>query len=419
MEVIEEHKTGYKKTKFGWIPEDWGLVPLGKLCKRKGKYGIGASAVEYNPELPTYLRITDIDNNGKFSPKKKASLLESDWKEYLLKEGDIVFVRTGSTTGKSYLYKSKDGELVFAGFLIRFTPDEKKLLPSYLSSISKSSYYEKWISIMSVRSGQPGINSSEFELLPILLPSVSEQQKIASILSDWDTAIENVQKLVEKLQLRKKGLMQQLLTGRKRMPGFSDKWEERELGDFLESTLRPKDKPNEPFLALGLRSHGKGIFQKPDFNPNSLAMTTLYEVKENDLLINITFAWEHAIAIANNEDEGGLVSHRFPTFTFKKGTSDPTFFRYYILQPRFKYMLGVISPGGAGRNRVMSKKDFIKLKVNVPSYEEQKAISNVLNKADQEIEKQEKYLEQLQAQKKGLMQQLLTGKIRINTNTDE
>src|SRR5690606_39045470 len=152
------------------------------------------------------------------------------------------------------------------------------------------------------------------------------------------------------------GLAQQLLTGKKRLKGFEKKWKKNPLSDFMDYTPRPIDKPSNSFLSLGVRSHGKGIFHKPDFDPDAIAMETLYEVKENDLVVNITFAWEHAVAIANKEDEGGLVSHRFPTYVFKPDKASPNYFRFLILQPYFKYLLDLISPGGAGRNRVLSKK---------------------------------------------------------------
>ena len=145
-------------------------------------------------------------------------------------------------------------------------------------------------------------------------------------------------------------------------------------------------------------------------------MDKFYVVRPNDLIVNITFAWEQAIAIVRPEDDGALASHRFPTFTFidRKGHAD--FFRFFILQPRIKYMLELISPGGAGRNRVMSKSDFIKLEFLLPDYEEQTAIAQVLQAADKEIQLLKAKTELLKEQKKGLMQVLLTGKKRMKLN---
>ena len=142
-------------------------------------------------------------------------------------------------------------------------------------------------------------------------------------------------------------------------------------------------------------------------------MTELFVVKENDLVVNITFAWEQAIAIASKKDEWGLVSHRFPTYTFKRDTAIHEYFKYLIIQKKFKYMLDLISPWGAWRNRVLSKKEFLKMKVNIPWIDEQKAIANVLNKATEQLDSYKNKLEKLELEKKGLMQQLLTGKVRV------
>ncbi len=147
-------------------------------------------------------------------------------------------------------------------------------------------------------------------------------------------------------------------------------------------------------------------------------MTELFEVKENDLIVNITFAWEGAIAIAGAGDEGALVSHRFPTYEFKTDLTVPEFFRHVIVQKWFVEKLGLISPGGAGRNRVLSKKDFGKLEVLMPSVEEQRRIAAVLNACDKEIELLKQQLAALKRQKRGLMQKLLTGQIRVKVGDE-
>jgi type I restriction enzyme S subunit len=165
-------------------------------------------------------------------------------------------------------------------------------------------------------------------------------------------------------------------------------------------------KPSEPYTGLGLRSHGKGTFLKEKEDPANNAMDVLFEVKRDDLIVNITFAWEGAIAIAGQSDEGALVSHRFPTYAFDKRNALPEFFRYRILEKQFVYNLGVISPGGAGRNRVMSKTDFLKLKVLLPNTDEQQKIADCLASVDALIEAQGRQVEALKAHKKGLLQQL-------------
>jgi type I restriction enzyme S subunit len=172
-------------------------------------------------------------------------------------------------------------------------------------------------------------------------------------------------------------------------------------------------KPKGAFLAAGIRSHGKGVFLKPDFEAEDIALDELFQLRTNDLVLNITFAWEGAVAIVPPGADGALVSHRFPTFTFKRGVSFPGYFRHVIRQKRFVHELGLVSPGGAGRNRVMSKSDFLRIRVELPSFREQQRIAAVLDTSDREIELLQKQLDALKEQKRGLMQKLLTGEVRV------
>jgi type I restriction enzyme, S subunit len=262
-----------------------------------------------------------------------------------------------------------------------------------------------------------GVSKTNLSKVKLPLPPLPEQKAIAHILGLIDSAIHTNNQLIDKKELQKKWLMQNLLTGKKRINQFGkEKWKIKLLEDVLIPVSRPVDKPVSSFLALGIRSHGKGTFLKYDFDPGKIDMDTLFVVRENDLIVNITFAWEGAIAIVRKQDDGALVSHRFPTFTFNPESGIIDYFRHFILQPRFKYLLDLISPGGAGRNRVLSKKDFLKLEVKIPSSEEQIAIAQVLQAADKEIQLLKTKTEKLREQKKGLMQVLLTGKKRLVIN---
>ena len=193
-----------------------------------------------------------------------------------------------------------------------------------------------------------------------------------------------------------------------RFPEFrgAEPWKVSRFDEVLSPVVRQRPKPAEAYLGLGLRSHGKGTFLKPLEDPAKNSMDQLYEVKAHDLIVNITFAWEGAVAIAQECDEGALVSHRFPTYTFEKGRTAPEFFRYIILGKQFVYNLGVISPGGAGRNRVLSKNDFLKLRVALPMPAEQQKIAECLSSMDDLMAAQARKVDALKTHKKGLMQQL-------------
>jgi type I restriction enzyme S subunit len=208
----------YKQTEVGVIPEDWNVHTLRNCLSAPPDYGINAPAVPFSDKLPAYIRITDITEDGRFFPENPASVKRSDADLYYLKEGDLVFARTGASVGKSYLYKPKDGKLVFAGFLIRVSPDSGKLVPAYLAGYVTTGAFWNWVRLMSMRSGQPGINGNEYGQLPIPLPpTIDEQRAIAAVLSDMDAEIAALEQRRDKTRALKQGMMQELLTGRTRL----------------------------------------------------------------------------------------------------------------------------------------------------------------------------------------------------------
>ena len=162
-------------------------------------------------------------------------------------------------------------------------------------------------------------------------------------------------------------------------------WRAGTISDVVHSEQRPVPRPTEPYWRLGIRSWAKGTFHSYVDDPTTVDMDELYEVKENDLIVNITFAWEHAIAVAGKEDDGLLVSHRFPTYVFDN-ENDPAYYRAVISQSFFKDMLDNISPGGAGRNRVLNRKDFLQLPCYIPPVAEQHKIAEILSTCDRLIE---------------------------------
>lgn len=296
------------------------------------------------------------------------------------------------------------------------------IFPKWLNYLLNTNEYKLKIkgSATGTSNSMKNISKDVFLKLKIAFPSLPEQQAIAHLLSTWDKAMEKTEQLLAQKELRKKWLMKQLLTGKKRVKGFENtNWKLQSLDNYIKPVSRQVPKPDKPYLGIGIRSHGKGTFLKYDEQPEGNSMDKFYTVCPYDLIVNITFAWEQAIAIVKPEDDGALASHRFPTFTFIKDKANPDFFKFFILLPLMKYKLDLISPGGAGRNRVMNKSDFIKLEFRIPDYEEQTAIAQILQTADKEIQLLRAKAEQLREQKKGLMQQLLTGKKRLKIKENE
>ncbi len=231
LEALKAHKKGLMQQLFPQpgetqprlrFPEfrgkgEWGESSLGKLLSRKPEYGVNAAAVPFSKDLPKYIRITDIDDEGQFAQDNPVSVEIEATEEHYLVEGDIVLARTGASVGKSYRYRQSDGRLVFAGFLIRVRPNPKKLVPVFLSNYLTTWQYWDWVRVNSARSGQPGINGSEYASMPVPLPpagpqgnELAEQQKIADCLATVDTQITAQAAKINALKTHKRGLMQQL-----------------------------------------------------------------------------------------------------------------------------------------------------------------------------------------------------------------
>ncbi|WP_133063119.1 restriction endonuclease subunit S [Flavobacterium branchiophilum] len=421
------NNTTYKNTAIGLIPSDWEIERFDNVFELFSTNSFSRDNLVYEKSKNEIQNIHYGDIHSKFKfeildceteklPYIKDELILKQ-KFNFIKDGDLIITDASEDydgVGQSVEVKNIGTKKVVSGlhtFLAR--DNSNKTVQGFRTYTFKNPKVAIELKKIATGISVYSISKSELQKLKIPIPPLPEQQKIASILSTWDKAIDNCKGIIEELKVRNKGLTQKLLTGKMRVKGFDEKWKVKAISECVTFTPRPITKPTENYLALGLRSHGKGVFHKTDFDPASIAMETMYEVKENDLIINITFAWEQAVAIVSKKDEGGLVSHRFPTYTFNDKNATPDFFRHYILQKRFKFLLESISPGGAGRNRVMSKTDFLKLDIKLPNVDEQKAIATILDKATEELNQYQQKLETLQLQKKGLMQQLLMGKTRV------
>jgi type I restriction enzyme, S subunit len=209
--------TEFKDTKIGRIPKDWEVVRLKKLLSKPTEYGANSSAIDFNEHTYRYVRITDIHSDGRLNKTGIAGILREEGKKYLLNQDDVIIARTGNTVGKSYLYNITDGDCAYAGYLIRFVVNKDVLLPQYLFQYLQSNFFWNWVK-RTVRTGaQPNINSKEYQSMRIPLPRLSDQNKIATILLEADAKIEKEQTQKAQLEALKKGLMQQLLTGKKRV----------------------------------------------------------------------------------------------------------------------------------------------------------------------------------------------------------
>ena len=186
--------------------EEYRTYTLEELSIGKGSYGIAASAVPFDATLHTYLRITDINDDGSLNKSGLMSVDEGDAEKYLLKPNDIVFARTGNSTGRSYFYDGSDGELVYAGFLIKFSLDSAKVNPRILKYYTHSKPYYDWVQSFGTGSTRGNINAKTYGKMPITLPPRDIQDKIVDMLKSLDDKIEVNRQINDNLEKQAQAL---------------------------------------------------------------------------------------------------------------------------------------------------------------------------------------------------------------------
>lgn len=202
-----------------------------------------------------------------------------------------------------------------------------------------------------------------------------------------------------------------------RFSEFDKKWKIIPVSKLLKRVANSVNVcPKEMYREIGIRSHGKGVFHKAPVSGKDLGNKRVFHVVSGTLAFNIVFAWEHAVAELSKKEEGFIASHRFPMYKSVEGLGDIPFLRILFLRPRGKYLLGLASPGGAGRNKTLGQKEFSELKVTVPQVEEQKKIAAFLGTIDKKIEQLQakKYL--LESYKDGCMQKLFSQELRFTSD---
>ena len=189
-----------KKNKKGWRQTTLKEVAKGKLS-----YGSGASAVEYDG-IMRYIRITDITDNGELTDDAISPSVVDE--KYLLHDGDILFARSGATVGKTFLYHSNDGRGIYAGYLIRFIPNQDIVLPQYVFNFTKTDYYASFIRDCQRAVAQPNINAQEYGNMIICIPPIVLQRQFARFVEQTDKSKFIIRQSLNQLEVLKKSLMQ-------------------------------------------------------------------------------------------------------------------------------------------------------------------------------------------------------------------
>ncbi len=378
------NRSGYKYTKVGWIPDDWEVEQLSNITVNfKSGDGITSAYISDIGDYPVY------GGNG----------LRGYTNTYT-HDGDFILIgRQGALCGNVSLIKGKSYVSEHA-IAVSVNGKTDLLWLSYQLTHNN-------LNRLSESSAQPGLAVNKLIKLKVPFPTLKEQQKIATILFACDLDINKTEALIERLILRNRGLAQELLTGKRRLKRFSKPWHEIHLADAFN------ERNETGFNNLDLLSIGSlGVYPQTQSEKRDISNSDKSKYKRicpGDIGYNTMRMWQGRSAISDLE---GIVSPAYTIVTPKEGQHSQ-FYAYLFKLPSVVNKFFRNSQGLVEDTLNCKFKDFAKVKVKVPEYEEQVAIANVLTTAQAEIKSYEQKLNVVQLQKKGLMQKLLTGEIRV------
>ena len=409
-----KQNTTYKQTELGLIPEDWEVKKFNKFSKfYSGGTPLTSKSEYYGGEIP-FIKSGEIyyDRTEQFLTQE--GLNNSSAK--LVYRGDLLYALYGANSGEVAI-SQLEGAINQAILCIQQNKDEAETIYLYnYLKLEKSNIINKFL-----QGGQGNLSADIIKNLQIPLPPLPEQKKIADCLSTWDNAIEKQSQLIELHTDRKKALMQQLLTGKKRLPGFEGKWKEVKLGSLGKTYNGLTGKTKEDF------GEGKpfitymNIFSNPKINISNFEYVKM-GVNENqnkaiygDIFFTVSSETPNEVGMASVllDEINDLYLNSF-CFGFRLNDFKnllPEFSSYLFRNDLFRKDVYKLAQGSTRFN--LSKLELMKIKIKLPSLSEQTAIAEILATADRELQLQKDKLAQLQSQKKGLMQVLLTGKKRL------
>lgn len=403
-EVIEktEYKKGYKKTKLGWIPEDWDIVHLDSICDVRD--GTHDSPKYYNYGIP-FLTSKNLTENG-LDFYNVNYISEEDHKKFSerskVENGDILFGMIG-TIGNPTIVNTTINFSIKNMALIKFFKDTK-INNFYLLNTIKSKIISNQFSKTANEGVQSFISLRKIRKLLIPLPLKEEQEKIAEILSAWDDGIETLEKLIEQKEILKNSLAQKCF--RRKNILFSLK--QHKLGELFKN----RKETNCCDLELLSVCDGLGIVPRSQLNAkdNSNDNKSKYlKVCIGDLAYNTMRMWQGRCGVSSYE---GIVSPAY-TVCIPKNNIDVDYMYYLFKAPHMIHDFWRYSQGIVDDTLNLKFNNFEVIKVWIPDKETQTKIAKLLKSYDEEIQLLNSKLEKLKEQKKGLMQKLLTGQIRV------
>jgi len=414
------------------LPEGWEIRKLGEVIHYKK--GFAFKSGDYQKEGVRIIRVSDINFD---SIKEEGNIFISrdmagKYKDYELHTDDIIIATVGSRpplydsmVGKATIVSEQyEGTLLNQNAVKVFAnqTNDSRFIYNHLKTFRYVRYIE---TLIRGNANQVSITLEELFDFDLILPPLAEQKKIAKILSVWDIAIGQTEKLIAFKVRQKRGLMQQLLTGRKRLQKFAaQEWKQVHLYEIVKDVIRPVTWDDDELYKLAsVRRWSGGLFLRESLYGRQIKVKKLKTICEGDFLISHIQSAYGAMAIVPEGFDDTKVSELYTCLTPIDENKFDMRFLYYLSQTPHLWHMAYMASNGFFAERLrlnFNPEEFLKTKVLIPAcIEEQRHIIAILETCDKEVELLSKHLDALKRQKRGLMQKLLTGQIRVKVDDFE
>lgn len=393
------------------LPEGWKRMPLHKIADVRTGLAKGKQGLKDAIELP-YLRVANVqDGHIDLKEVKTIQVGRADIDRYSLRAGDVLMTEGGDfdKLGRGAVWGGDIAPCLHQNHVFAVRPNADYLDSSFLSALSASEYGRNYFLGCAKRSTNlASINSSQLKTFPVLLPRLGEQKGISEVLAIWDTTIATTEKLLANSRRQKQALMQQLLTGKLRLPGFSGEWKQYRLGKLFKERVE-NARGELPLLSI---TRDEGVIPRGDVGRKDTSnedKSKYLRICSGDIGYNTMRMWQGVSALSAYE---GIISPAY-TVLIPQPQMDGRFSAYLFKFKPVVFLFYRYSQGLVSDTWNLKYPHFAEIKVFIPERKEQEAIAEVLAAADAEIAIRVIELKGLQEEKRALMQQLLTGKRRV------
>lgn len=328
--------------------------------------------------------------------------------------GDVVYTKSPLSSNPFGIIKTNKGKAGIVSTLYAVYHTRENTYPNFVQNyFEQNERLNNYLHPLVNKGAKNDMKVSDDNALKgkVVFPCYEEQKVISDYFFVLDKLISHHQRKYDKIVNVKKAMLEKMFPkdGRDvpeiRFDGFTGPWEQRKFEELVTPYSDPVATPTDGYFRLGIRSHAKGTFHSYVESGKELETAQMHKVAAGKFIVNITFGWEHAVAITTGDDVGRLVSHRFPQFSFNEGNV-PNYFKYLILDEKFRHHLLLSSPGGAGRNRVLNLNQMLEYKFWVTSKEEQERIATFMEQLDSIINLHQHRLEKLRNIKLSCMEKM-------------